>query len=121
MQNIIYCVIICQVILLDRWHMSVEQNVELGMLLDLYGSFLSKKQFDITSSYVNSNLSLGEIAEQYNISRSAVLDALNTSKRKLYDYESKLKLYSLKKSLESAVKLDDEMCKNQIKKILEEF
>ncbi len=101
--------------------MSVEQNIEYGMLLDIYGDLLSERQYEIISSYVNNDMSLSEIANNFNISRSAVLDALNTAKRKLNEFESKLKLNHLKKSLENAVKLDDTLCKNQVKKLLEEF
>ena len=101
--------------------MSVEQNIEYGMLLDIYGDLLSERQYEIISSYVNNDMSLSEIANNFNISRSAVLDALNTAKRKLNEFESKLKLNHLKKSLENAVKLDDTLCKKKKKKLLEEF
>lgn len=112
----------CKVILLDRvFVMSLEENVEFGRLLDIYGDFLSQRQYDIISNYVNNDMSLGEIAENYNISRSAVLDALNTAKHKLEEFESKLKLYKLKLLLESASKMDSDECKLQVKKILEEF
>ncbi len=101
--------------------MSIEQNVKLGMLLDIYGEFLSQKQYDIISNTVNNDMSLSEIANTLNISRSAVLDALNAAKRKLNEFESKLKVYKIKKALERAVNLDGDLCKQQIKKILEEF
>ena len=99
--------------------MTLEENVKLGMLLDTYGQLLSAKQYQMLYDFVNSDMSLGEIAQNCKVSRSAVLDAINKAKQKLLAYEQKLKLCKLKHDLVVASNSDD--CKNQIKKLLEEM
>ena len=99
--------------------MTVEENVKLGLLLDTYGELLSAKQYQMLFDFVNNDMSLGEIANNCKVSRSAVLDAINKAKQKLLDYEQKLKLCKIKQDLASAINSND--CKAQIKKILEEM
>ena len=47
----------------------MSKNLEICRLLDLYGALLTEKQFDIMDFYYNDDLSLGEIADHYEISR----------------------------------------------------
>lgn len=61
-------------------------------LMDLYGPLLTEKQRSILVKYYEFNLSLSEISEELNITRSAVSDALEHAKEKLLYYENKLKL-----------------------------
>lgn len=61
-------------------------------LLDIYGSLLTEKQQEILDSYYNYNLSISEISDLKNISRSAVSDALIKSVDKLNYYEEKMHL-----------------------------
>lgn len=101
--------------------MNIEENIKLGVLLDIYGELLSLKQKNMLSSYIYSDMSLSEIAENNDITRSAVLDSISTAKKKLLGYEQKLKLYEIKCRLNYAVKQDDQTCKNEITKLLEEI
>lgn len=66
-------------------------NVELSMLLDLYGEMLTQKQRDYLSFYYNDDLSLAEIAENEGITRQGVRDAVKRAEALLYDMESKLR------------------------------
>ncbi|MBR0439537.1 MAG: hypothetical protein IJK27_02085 [Bacilli bacterium] len=59
-------------------------------LLSLYSNLLSETQKEILEDYYLANLSVSEIAENRNISRAAVEDAIKKGKMKLDDYESKL-------------------------------
>ena len=59
-------------------------------LWDRYNPLLTPKQQEITNLYFNCDLSLSEIAEQMNCSRQSVSDCLNTCRRQLEEYESKL-------------------------------
>ena len=49
--------------------MSVEENVRLGNLIDIYGDLLSEKQKLAITRYVNADMSLSEIAQDENITR----------------------------------------------------
>lgn len=68
------------------------KNLEIGVLLDLYGKLLTEKQFDVLDLYYNDDLSLAEIAEQYNISRQGVHDAIKRGEELLLNYEAVLGL-----------------------------
>ena len=43
--------------------------VEASLLFDFYGQLLSERQRQVMELYYEENLSLGEIAEEFNISR----------------------------------------------------
>ena len=101
--------------------MSVEETIKLSELLDLYGELLSKKQKEMLNSYVNNDMSLAEIAENENVSRVAVLDAIKKAKQKLFDYESKLKLYKIKTKLKNLLNSNSIDFKSEITKILEDL
>ena len=59
-------------------------------LLDWYNELLTKKQKECMVLYYYDDLSLAEIAENLNITRSAVFDALKRAEVLLLDYESKI-------------------------------
>lgn len=62
------------------------------LLLDFYRNLLTEKQRDIMSRHFEEDMSLAEIAEEYNISRQAVHDIIKRSEKALYDYENELGL-----------------------------
>ena len=64
--------------------------VEASVLFDFYGQLLSERQRQVMELYYEENLSLGEIAEEFNISRQGVYDALKTAQKSLEHYEEKL-------------------------------
>ena len=68
----------------------LDETIRYSELLTLYQSLLSETQRDILDDYYSYNLSISEIAENRNISRAAVEDAIKKGKRKLDEYESKL-------------------------------
>jgi predicted DNA-binding protein YlxM (UPF0122 family) len=71
---------------------SVEDIHEIVVLLDFYGQLLTKRQFDIMDLHFNSDLSLGEIAEDLGISRQGVYDSIRKAKKSLLEYEKRLGL-----------------------------
>ena len=70
----------------------MEKHVEVSMLWQIYGKLLTEKQYNVLNEYYNEDLSLAEIAENYNISRQAVRDIIMKGESKLFDYEKKLNI-----------------------------
>lgn len=68
----------------------MEKNVQISILIDIYGKLLTDKQYDLLVDYYNNDLSLSEIAENQNITRQAVRDNLKKGENKLIEYEEKL-------------------------------
>ena len=66
-----------------------------NILKDYYGSLLTARQNEILDLYLTYDLSMSEIAERLNISKTAVADILNRSYKQLDEYENKLKLIEL--------------------------
>ena len=54
----------------------IEQFERINSLLLSYGEILSSSQKEVLSAYYSYNLSISEIAEERNVSRAAVEDAL---------------------------------------------
>ncbi|SNR90212.1 hypothetical protein SAMN05446037_1001318 [Anaerovirgula multivorans] len=73
----------------------IEKKIEISMLYDFYSQLLTEKQRDMIDLYYNQDLSLGEIAQELQISRQAVYDTIKRTEKILYDYEDKLKLFKL--------------------------
>ncbi len=65
---------------------------EIGLLLDFYGQLLTDRQYEILGLHYNDDYSLGEIAEQLNISRQGVFDNIKRGKTTLNNFEKKLSL-----------------------------
>lgn len=73
--------------------MNLDETILYSSLYNIYGELLTQKQQQIFDSYVFNNLSLAEIAENFQISRQAVLDSVNKSCKQLKKYEQVLKVY----------------------------
>ncbi|MDE6594129.1 MAG: DNA-binding protein [Oscillospiraceae bacterium] len=69
----------------------MEKNLHIALLLDYYGGLLTQKQRDLVDLYYNEDLSLGEIAEQENITRQGVRDSIKRGEQALAEYENILK------------------------------
>ena len=85
-------------------------------LFDYYGNLLTEKEQNYFKDYYFENLSLSEIAQNYNVSRNAVHKQIKSCEIKLEQYEEKLGIIKrdekIKKDLE---KIKDE----RVSKILE--
>lgn len=66
------------------------QNLEITMLVDIYGAMLTDKQRDFLSLYYDEDLSLAEIAANEGITRQGVRDAIKRAEAQLIDMEEKL-------------------------------
>ncbi|WP_375162830.1 putative DNA-binding protein [Rossellomorea sp. SC111] len=65
----------------------------MNYLYDFYQSLLTPKQRSYMSLYYLDDFSLGEIAEEYNISRQAVYDNIKRTEAMIEEYEEKLLLF----------------------------
>ncbi|OAT79519.1 YlxM family DNA-binding protein [Desulfotomaculum copahuensis] len=70
----------------------MEKWAWINFLYDFYGQLLTPRQQKFTELYYANDLSLGEIAEQFAISRQAVHDVLKRAEHTLSGYEEKLGL-----------------------------
>ena len=66
------------------------KNLEISYLMDIYGEYLTEKQRSFIDYYYNDDLSLSEIAENENITRQGVRDAIKRAESTLLDLEGKL-------------------------------
>lgn len=90
----------------------IEKKIEISMLYDFYSQLLTEKQRDMIDLYYNQDLSLGEIAQELQISRQAVYDTIKRTEKILYSYEEKLKLLKLFNSkMMNVEKLKDKVLK----------
>lgn len=70
--------------------MSLENNLLLAQLFDLYGPLLSRTQQSVMKEYILNDFTITEIAENQGVSRQAVKDAITKAESKLKSYENKL-------------------------------
>lgn len=70
--------------------MSLENNLLLAQLFDLYGPLLSLTQQSVMKEYILNDFTISEIAENEGVSRQAVKDAITKAEAKLKGYENKL-------------------------------
>lgn len=69
---------------------ALEKKIYYTMLLSIYKELLSPSQKEILTDYFEYDLSISEIAQNRNISRAAVDDAIQKGLSKLVDLEEKL-------------------------------
>src|SRR5690606_4133479 len=72
-----------------------EKTEYLNQLFSYYGSLLTEKQQKYFTYYYHLDLSLFEIAENYNVSRNAIHDQLKQAETHLLNFEEKLGLVKL--------------------------
>lgn len=74
--------------------MEIEKTNRMNALFEFYSTLLTEKQMNYIELYYADDLSLGEIAEEYDVSRQAVYDNIKRTEKLLETYEKKLHLYS---------------------------
>lgn len=81
----------------------MDKMLYLNNLYDYYQNLLTEKQRLYFEEYYFNNLSLGEIAENYNVSRNAVFNQLKIAEKRLNEYENILQLYQKKNKIISII------------------
>lgn len=94
-------------------------RVKLICLFDVYETLLTDREKEIFKYYYYEDLSLSEISENLNITRTGVFNTLKKVEEKLLQYEDNLKLLNIKSTLKSLLEESDiEVIKNKLKKII---
>lgn len=97
----------------------MKQRNYLIILYDFYGELLNEDNKKYFEDYYFDNLSLGEIADNNNLSRNAIHKHIKTCESKLLFYEEKLKLYEKDKNLRIILNdMKDDLLKEKIEEIL---
>ncbi len=68
------------------------KNLDFVLLLDCYGSLLTKRQRDLLEGYYDEDLSLAELADPLGVSRQAVHDSIRRGERQLLSFEEQMGL-----------------------------
>ncbi len=71
----------------------LDKTTKYIILYDFYQDLLTEKQKRYTELYFQDDLSLGEIAEEFDISRQGVYEHIKRTEKILDEYEDKLKLF----------------------------
>ncbi|QNN74340.1 putative DNA-binding protein [Vagococcus carniphilus] len=74
--------------------MEIEKTNRMNALFEFYSTLLTEKQMNYIELYYADDFSLGEIADEYGVSRQAVYDNIKRTEKLLETYEKKLHLYS---------------------------
>ena len=83
----------------------MEKNVQISILLQIYGKLLTTTQYNFLDDYYNSDLSLSEIAENRNMTRQAARDNIKKGENRLFEYEVKLNI--MQKTLKQEKKISE--------------
>ena len=70
----------------------LDNITEISILYDFYGVLLPPKQREIFRLYYEDNLSLGEIAAEYGLTRQGIHETVKRGEKKLRNFEAKLRL-----------------------------
>ena len=71
---------------------TVAKDLKISYLLDFYGDMLTEKQREVIDAYYNEDLSLAEIAQEWDITRQGVRDAIKRAEQQLTEMEERLGL-----------------------------
>lgn len=94
-------------------------RVEIINLFDVYETLLTDREKEIFKYYYYEDLSLSEISENLNITRTGVFNTLKKVEEKLLQYENNLKLMNIKNTLKGLLEESDiETIKSKLKKII---
>ncbi len=95
----------------------VDKILQMNLLFDFYGQLLTEKQKEVLQLYYSYDLSLGEIAEQLEVSRQAIYDTIKRTEKILYNYEKKLglvnKFTTTKLRIQEILKIIEKIENNQ--------
>ena len=99
----------------------IKKTIRYNTLLHIYGNLLSKTQYTFADAYFSYDLSLSEIAETHDVSRSAVEDAIKKALKKLDEYEKNLKVLENNEQILSLIEKAKDLEGTEKIQVLEEI
>ncbi len=81
----------------------MSKDLRMSYLLDFYGEVLTEKQNSMMEQYFNMDLSLSEVADNFNITRQGVRDAIKRSETVLTELEEKIGFAAKYSGIQSGV------------------
>ncbi len=100
--------------------MDILKREELITLFDIYKGLLTEKQRNYFMDYYYSDLSLSEIASNYDVSRNAVYDNLKNVEQNILEYERILKINQKNIKIIEIINENNNDALTKIKEIIEE-
>ena len=99
----------------------MEKFVYYNYLLDIYGSLLTEKNSKIFALYYADNLTMQEIADMMQVSKSFVGTSIKGTEKKLNNLEEKLHIFKIRQQLNELLEEKDlTKIKQKIENIVEE-
>ena len=87
----------------------IDQTIKITKLFDAYGDLLTDRQKKCIELHYLDDLSLSEVAEQFEVSRQAVHDILKRSVQIMEDFEQKLTLVAKNEKQEQIISEIDKL------------
>ncbi len=111
----------CKVIILETVK-NMDDIIERGRLYDYYGAMLTEHQRQIYEALVYNDMSLSEIAGEYDISRQGVHDLILRCDRQLKRFEERLRHIERDRAISAKLDEIDSMTKDdEVAKLLDEI
>ena len=88
------------------------KDLNITILLDVYGQLLTEKQRFAIDMYYNEDLSLAEIAEEIDISRQGVRESIKQGEKHLLEYEEQLGVVKRFKNISAQLEELDTLLEN---------
>lgn len=97
----------------------MEKFVYFSRLFDCYRNLLNENERNTFSSYYEENLSMQEIAELRNISKSAIGSTIKNTELKLVNYENALHLQAKQEKIRKLLKkTTDKKIRQELEKLM---
>ncbi len=99
----------------------LEKIETINDLLDAYELLLTAKQLDIISLYYREDLSYQEIADNLEISKSAVYDTIKTVEKLLISYEEKVGYVLLNKKVDALLEKLEQLKNKEVNNFIVDY
>lgn len=99
----------------------IDKTISISKLFYCYQSLLTDKQKEYYELYFEEDLSFQEIADQKQISKAAVYDAVNKITNILNDFENKLHFNQKQEAIESIINYYKDVQNKDVQNIIKEL